>query len=166
MNQVYMELSERIRGETADLEHLLPRIQRAWEQSMLIPEEFAFLDSVALNLHSFYSGIERLFEMIAKFVDGGMPAGKTWHRDLLLLMAEEIDEVRPAVIGQESFAYLDELRRFRHLVRNVYTMNLSAKRIEPLVLGLFEHWPRLRAELLAFAGFLEMLANVDEGPSS
>lgn len=165
MNQVYMELSERIQGETTELERLLPRIRRAWEQSMLTPEEFAFLDSVALNLHSFYSGIERLFEMIAKFVDGGIPDGKTWHRDLVMLMTEEIDEVRPAVIGRESFSYLDELRRFRHLVRNVYTMNLSSKRIEPLVFGLFEHWPRLRAELLAFAGFLEMLANVDEDPS-
>ena len=120
MNQVYMELSERIQGGTTELERLLPRIRRAWEQSMLTPEEFAFLDSVALNLHSFYSGIERLFEMIAKFVDGGIPDGKTWHRDLVMLMTEEIDEVRPAVIGREGFAYLDELRRFRHLVRNVY----------------------------------------------
>ncbi len=161
-----MELSERIRGEIKELEQLLPRIQRAWEQSVLTPEEFAFLDSVALNLHSFYSGIERQFELIAKLVDGTAPVGKTWHRDLLFLMTVEIEELRPAIIGQESFAYLDELRRFRHLVRNVYTMNLSPKRIEPLVLGLFKHWPRLRAEFLAFAGFLDMLANIDESSPS
>jgi len=29
-----------------------------------------YLDSAALNLHGFYSGLERLFELIARHVDG------------------------------------------------------------------------------------------------
>ncbi len=162
MNAVYLELAERIRGELSDLERLLPRIERSWQQANHMPEEFAFLDSVAFNLHSFYSGLERLFELIARYVDRDIPVGKTWHRDLLIQMTNEAQDLRPAVIGQKSFSYLDELRRFRHLVRNVYTMNLSAVRMEPLVIGLFDNWTQLRSELLAFAEFLEMLAEVDE----
>jgi len=42
-----------------------------------------YLDSAALNLHGFYSGLERLFELIARHVDGAIPSGETWHRDLL-----------------------------------------------------------------------------------
>lgn len=78
------------------------------------------------------------------------------------MATSEPQELRPAVIGRKSFSYLDELRRFRHLVRNVYTMNLSAVRMEPLIVGLFDNWAQLRSELFAFAEFLEMLAEVDE----
>jgi len=113
---------------------------------------------VALNLHSFYSGLERLFELIARHVDRTLPAGKTWHRDLLQQMAHEVADVRPAVIGQESALVLDEFRRFRHLVRNVYTMNLVPDKMAGVMSALPGLWPKLRAELLAFAEFLEDLA--------
>jgi len=53
---------------------------------------------------------------------------------------------------------LDEFRRFRHLVRNVYTMNLTPGKVTGLMSALPELWPRLRSELLAFADFLEQLA--------
>ena len=39
--------------------------------------------------------------------------------------------IRPAVIGPESASALDELRRFRHLVRNVYTFNLVPEKMTP-----------------------------------
>ncbi|NOX63200.1 MAG: antitoxin [Chloroflexi bacterium] len=155
MSTVYQELAERIRGELPDLERLMQRTQDAWVHAHRWPEEFAYLDSAALNLHGFYSGLERLFELIARHVDGQIPAGKTWHRDLLRQMAQDIEDVRPAVIGQSSMQALDELRRFRHLVRNVYTTNLSPDRMANLISSLPKLWPRLRAELLAFAEFLE-----------
>jgi len=41
------------------------------------------LDGVALNLHSFYSGIERIFELIAANVDDIRPVGENWHQTLL-----------------------------------------------------------------------------------
>jgi len=57
---------------------------------------------------------------------------------------------------------LDELRRFRHLVRNIYTFSLIPEKIEPLVSSLPELWSGLRAELLAFADFLEDVAKARE----
>jgi hypothetical protein len=41
------------------------------------------LDGVALNLHSFYSGTERIFELIAANVDDILPKGENWHQALL-----------------------------------------------------------------------------------
>ena len=60
MNAVYRELAERIRGEVPDLEHVIQRALASWAQAGRKPDESAYLDSVALNLHGFYSGLERL----------------------------------------------------------------------------------------------------------
>ena len=158
MNGLFQELVERIRGEVPDLECVVQRALCAWPQAQRVSDaQTAYLDSVALNLH-FYSGLERLFELIARHVDRTLPAGETWHRDLLQQMAHEVADVRPAVIGQDTALVLDEFRRFRHLVRNVYTMNLVPKKMAGFMSALPGLWPRLRAEVLAFADFLEDLA--------
>lgn len=164
MSSLYLELTERIRGEMPSLDLLVRRAQRAWDQLQRMPEESAYLDSVALNLPGFYSGLERLFELIARHMDSALPGGgEAWHRDLLWQMAQGVVDVRPAVISQGSARILDEFRRFRHLVRNVYTMNLSPEKVGRLIEALPEHWPVIRAELLAFADFLEAMGEAQEG---
>ena len=120
MNTLCLELAERIRGEIPELERVAQRALAAWAKAKQMPEESAYLDSVALNLHGFYSGLERLFELIARHVDGAIPGGKTWHRDLLQRMAKDMAGVRPAVLSKDTAVVLDEFRRFRYLVRNVY----------------------------------------------
>ena len=70
MNKVYEELVERIRGEIPDLDRLLQRALQAWTHSHTsTKEQELYLDSVALNLHGFYSGLERLFELIARHIE-------------------------------------------------------------------------------------------------
>lgn len=162
MTDHYQEIAERIRGEVAELEHATQRALYAWSQAQQTPDEQAYVDSVALTLHGFYSGLERLFELIARHVDRELPAGDAWHRDLLEQMANEVPEVRPAVIGKGSAHALDEFRRFRHLVRNVYTFNLIPEKMEPLISALPGLWSQVRVELLAFANFLEELARANE----
>lgn len=162
MNALYLELVERIRGEIPDLERVAQRALAAWAQAKRMPDESAYLDSVALNLHGFYSGLERLFELIARHVNGALPSGETWHRDLLQQMTQDMASVRPAVLGQDSALVLDELRRFRHLVRNVYTMSLVPEKMAGLMSALPTLWLTLRAELLAFADLLEALGREDD----
>ncbi len=70
------------------------------------------LDGVALNLHGFYAGVERIFEEIAREIDGSLPAGPEWHRDLLLQMSAEVAGTRPPVIAWmniEDFATWSEM---------------------------------------------------------
>jgi hypothetical protein len=163
VNKLYEELVERIRGETSDLDRVVQRALRAWNQSKKAPkDQQVYLDSVALNLHGFYSGLERLFELIANHVDQSPATGDMWHRDLLKQMAEEMANVRPAVIGPDRASSLDELRRFRHLVRNVYTFNLVPEKIKPLISNLPLLWSQVQAELLAFADFLSDLARANK----
>lgn len=103
-----------------------------------------------------------MFELIARHVDGDLPAGETWHHDLLRQMAVDDLVVRPAVISEATAASLDRFRRFRHLVRNVYTFNLVPGKMKPLVADLPGVWSQLRSELLAFAAFLEALVEANE----
>jgi len=164
VNTVCRELAERIRGQVPDLERLIQRVLQSWEGGQRSPDQQdVYLDSVALNLHGFYSWVERLFELIARHVDRDLDlaTGETWHQDLLQRMTKDIQE-RPALISGESASMLDELRRFRHLLRNIYTFNLVPEKMKPLVSSLPELWPRLRAELLAFADFLEDVAQASE----
>lgn len=72
-------------------------------------------------------------------------------------MAEDLPDTRPAVISPENAATIDEFRRFRHLVRNVYTIDLAPEKMAGLMETLPEMWSQLRAELLAFADFLNAL---------
>ena len=45
------------------------------------------VSALATFLHSFYSGIENSLKRIATEMDGGVPSGEAWHRQLLTAMA-------------------------------------------------------------------------------
>lgn len=165
MTSAEMVLAERIRGEIADLDRSVARASTAWERGKMVPaDQDYYLDAVALNLHSFYSGVERLFELTARYIDRAVPNGESWHRELVLRMAHEMADARPAVISRDTAEDLDEYRRFRHLVRNIYATNLVPGKLQGLVDRLPGLWSRLRAELAAFALFLEQIAP-DQGSS-
>ncbi len=158
----YQRLAQRIKDELTDINSEVARAQKSWEASLETDDPEAYIDSVALNLHGFYSGVERLFELIATQVDDTMPAGEAWHRQLIDQMAREIPETRPAVIDEFIAVALDEFRKFRHLVRNVYTIHLDSERMRVLVDVLPSLWEQLQKDLLAFADFLIDLSKADE----
>jgi hypothetical protein len=70
-------------------------------------------------------------------------------------MKTEVPGVRPAVISTEMGELLEELRKFRHVVRNVYTQHLDPARLLKLVEGSSKSFAQLNAEISAFAAFLE-----------
>jgi hypothetical protein len=78
-----------------------------------------------------------------------------WHLLLLEQMTKEVPGIRPAVISTETGTRLDEYRRFRHVVRNVYTHSFDPAKRGKLVNSASELCARAKAELLAFAAFLE-----------
>jgi hypothetical protein len=68
----------RIRQELEELQRVLGRITEGWERSRRSNDDY-YLDGVALNLHGFYSGFERIFTHIAETIDGDLPHGEDWH---------------------------------------------------------------------------------------
>jgi hypothetical protein len=158
---LHHSISKRIHRELADLERTVERAVRAWEKAPVAIDQDIYLDSAALNLQSFYGGLERLFEQIARHIDGDVPSGEAWHLQLLQQMGHDDPGMRPALLSKDSIIKLNEFRKFRHVVRNIYATNLELARMQDLFKLLPDLWPHLRAELLAFAEFLELLSSTE-----
>jgi len=161
MNAGYATLAGRIRQSMLDLERVVARAELLMDKARRTGDD-DFLDGVALNLHGFYAGVERIFEDIARTLEKTMPGGPEWHQDLLLQMSAEIATVRPAVLTQETRLCLEEYRGFRHVVRNVYTFNLRSARLQELTDGLRLCYQAVAQDLEQLALFLEQLATPDE----
>jgi hypothetical protein len=154
VSQRLLQLAIHIRQELIDIDYTLMRAMSGLEKARQNNDDL-YLDGIALNLHGFYSGIERLFERIAVHVDGLLPQGANWHHALLMQMADEVLNVRPAVISEEVRQWLDDYRGFRHIVRNVYTYKFDPSRMERLTLNAPNLFDQLKKEMSAFADFLE-----------
>ncbi|MCL4872197.1 MAG: hypothetical protein KJ063_24830 [Anaerolineae bacterium] len=155
----YLQLVARIQQELHDLESVVTRAERGIQATRQRPEDQdLYIDSVALNLHDFYAGLERIFQQIGSTVDGNIPSGHNWHQDLLQQMHMELPELRPSVLSAEAMQMLDEFLRFRHVVRNIYAFQFDPERITRLVSQMRPAWMQVQTELLAFASFLEQVA--------
>jgi len=117
-------LAKRIRDELAEIDYTLNRAMEGLQRAKQTGDDH-YLDGVALNLHGFYSGIEKIFELIAAHVDGFRPHGENWHQMLLKQMAEDMADIRPAVISGPVRQTLEEYRGFRHIVRSAIRFSQS-----------------------------------------
>ena len=105
-------------------------------------------------LHDFYNCVERVFLRIARELNGGVPRGEQWHRELIGDMALEISGVRPAVVDRRLAETLREYLRFRHVFRNVYGGVLNAERMASLEDRLPATMAAFRGNIEAFVGWL------------
>lgn len=149
-------LAVRIRQEVVDLRRCVNRalalMAKAADRG-----DLDYLDGVALNLHAFYTGVEHVLEAVAREVDGSVPGGPEWHRDLLLQLSGDIAGVRPAVLSETTRRCLDAYRGFRHVVRNVYGNNLDPDRVRQLAGDLPACYDAVSADLDRLAAFLDAL---------
>ncbi len=158
----YLIVAGRIRQELVTLERVVTRVERAAHiLGQLTEYQDLLLDATALNLHDFYGGLERILLHVASTIDGSVPSGPEWHRDLLRQMQMPLPQLRPPVVLPETGAMLDEYLRFRHVVRSVYAFDFVLERIVPLVQRLRPCFTRVQNELEGFADWLEQLAQAD-----
>ena len=154
MNKKFLTLNSHIREELLGIQGSIQRAKKAWSLA-LNEEDSLYLDSVALNLHDFYNGLERIFERIAENIDEIKPEGLNWHQEILRQMAMEIPKVRPAVISQDLREELDKYRAFRHIVRNIYAHNFRIDKIKDLMGNIDKVVNKLEENLQIFCEFLE-----------
>ena len=152
-----MTPEERItRRLIVEIENELDHLAALREEAAAAPR-----DDVTYNLrargsilHDFYSGIERVFRRIADEVDGGVPQGEQWHRQLVTDMTLEIPGVRRALITADLAARLQEYLAFRHVFRNVYGYLMDAERIRALEGRLPETLDTFGEQVRAFLGWM------------
>lgn len=121
-------------------------------------QKAVYEESLALKLHNFYTGIERIFEKIAEDINGGAPGSYDWHKRLLKTMSLEIPDVRPPVISKETAKLLHEFLAFRHVVRNIYGFELDSERLSRLVEKSKEVFGGFKQDLQDFLQFLDKLS--------
>jgi len=158
----YHFLIQQLREERDNLERIIPLAQRSMAGAERHPkDQDIYVGSAALNLHSFYSGVEKMFLSIAEQVDGSVPQGARWHTDLLNQMAYDLPNIRPPVLSSATRDALHEYRSFRHLVRNVYTYNLSPEKVKARVDRLPDAWAAVKQDMERFLAFLDAVAQAE-----
>lgn len=108
----------------------------------------------AFHIERIYSTREAALARVARMLDRRIPAGVTWHIELLRQITMPVPEVRPAVLGTATAEGLEDLLRFRHFVRHAYRVDLDWQRLQPLVAGLAVTLDRVRNDLQRFASGL------------
>ena len=151
-------LITKIRDELGGVEQAINRTDEIYQKA-IATNESAYFDALALNLHGFYMGLERIFEDVARNVGKHLPTKEKWHRELLQQMTLDIPSTRPPVIKKQTSSCLDKYLRFRHVVRHGYTFNLQTNRVQELAEGLRDCFTAVQQDLNNFIQFLHQLAN-------
>ena len=116
---------------------------------------------IGYHLHVLYGLFENLFEQIAEAFENNIGDKAQWHAQLLKRMALDVTPIRPAVISQESYIHLNELRGFRHLFRNAYLLQFDPDRLNIVLRHANKLKLHYQTDLDEFLDFLEQLAQSD-----
>ena len=121
------ELVERIAAELENIDGVLALVPSAGSLPELSELELA---GVAALVHSFYNGVENIVKQVLQSRGIALPAGDSWHKELIELAAES------EVISGETSYSIREYLAFRHFFTHAYAFDLDPQRMEPLVANL------------------------------
>lgn len=158
------KLIQRISDERRKIERTVRGIANALQDIEIIATNHKkYVEkTIASDLAEVYSGIERIFERIAREVDMQMPSGSRWHNDLLEQMAKRQPE-RPPVISPNTLPRLKELLDFRHKVNNIYREELIYEKAEEHAKPIGELFATVSKELDTLIAFLTETEGTHEG---
>lgn len=156
MTVKYVVLKDEIAEEFAKLDKLVKKILTARQKH---GGNEIFIEFAAMNLQSYYTGLERILRKVATKIDGSIPEGDRWHKDLLDQVSIEIPQVRPAVISKSLRDELIDYLAFRHVIRNVYPFDINVQKVEELLDKLSAAHQHLTNEIEVFREFLGQIGN-------
>jgi len=84
---------------------------------------------LSYRLHNLYNAFENIFRNVAAVFENHVDEAAGRHAQLLRHMRLDLTPVRPALIDESAYEKLDELRRFRHLFRSAYGVQLDPERL-------------------------------------
>jgi len=115
-------------------------------------------DAVLLTeiLCNSYTCLETILFRISRAFENHLSSEK-WHKELLHKMRIEIPGVRKAVLSQESYLLLDELRRFRHFKRYYFDFDYDWLKLDYLRIVYEKLIPLISLELESYIDFLRKL---------
>jgi predicted nucleotidyltransferase len=153
----YLALKIRIEDEFNSIEVTIQTINDLLKQKDSLPE-VALIPALASYIADFYSGCERISERVAVYLDGGLPKSKDWHFELLKQVAEPGGDNRPPLWSGALLLELNEYRKFRHLERHIYKIELQPKRVITLAENVEPVFNKIKVAIAIFNRWLEQKA--------
>ncbi len=125
----------------AELQLDLQRLDELYRKNEKAGERISIGDSDELDyaalgytIHNLFNLIENYASRIAKVFENEIEPS-SWHRELIERMQLSISGVRPALWNRDLAGNIDELRRFRHVFRNMYANDLDPRRVDAVQEG-------------------------------
>lgn len=140
-------VKEKIEFQIDDIDRLFVEFELIFKKVEYNEPDLFDMTILGSVLHSFYNGLENIFEIIAKDIDGYIPTGNKSHQELLHQMASENGE-RNELIGEELYIKLKEYATFRHFYRHAYSFQLNWKKMQPLVEEIHHVWSEIKSNLI------------------
>ena len=145
-------------SELQALHHLaadIATVQREIQHNRAHP--WRSYEKMALKLHNFYAGCERIFGAVVAELNGGLPQERDWPRRLLDKMGTT-REYRPALLAAETAHELRDFLAFCHEMRNIHGFQLNVTRVDYLVACYPAVWQHVEADVTQFMAWLAPLA--------
>lgn len=112
---------------------------------------------VGYYLNNLYNAFENISLNVARTFENQIDNRGQWHSTLLKRMTLDIEGIRPKLWCSETYKSLDELRRFRHIFRHAYTIELDPQRMMIVIVQAQHLHHAYRADLDQFKAFLDTL---------
>ena len=117
------------------------------------------VESAGYWMHNLYCAFEDLFKLVAGFWENSLSSDGEFHVQLLKRMLLSIEGVRPALLSEGSYRFLNELRGFRHVFRHAYSYGLDDERVSTLLRKILDPKSAVIKDLNNFrkiiAGYIE-----------
>jgi uncharacterized protein YutE (UPF0331/DUF86 family) len=120
-------LTAEMKGQLWLIEKVSERLSSRVNDGLDTPGQ---LDSVAYQIHNLYCSVEDLLKLIAGSFENHVGSGGDWHRVLLLRLSQPVENIRPALLSDNSLEVMNKLRSFRHLVRHAYGTDIELTQLQ------------------------------------
>jgi hypothetical protein len=151
-----------LRQDHALIEQNFSNFAEAERRFLEARDELDFIPA-AYFIHNIYNAFENYFLRVCKFFENDLDQAE-WHKEVLFRMGLHIDKLRPELLAPESIQALDELRRFRHVFRNLYTGLLEKERllaVMRLLPGIRQRFAREHGDFVAALKKIQELLDAD-----
>ena len=152
-----MDIQKEITVFLAEFDYQIEQIQKVYsilEEKKVVfdkePVASEMVESTGYWLHNLYSAFEDLFKLTAGFWENNVNIDGDFHVNLLKRMLVHIEQVRPALISEQSYQFLNELRGFRHVFRHAYSFGLDDERVSFLLFRVLKKKELLMQDLEKF----------------
>ena len=142
-------IEEQIKFKLNDIDRLFSEYELIFEKIKVEEPDLFDMTILGSVLHSFYNGLENIFEIIAKNIDNNVPSGNKSHQELLHQMASE-NGFRHEIISEDLYLKLREYATFRHFYRHAYSFQLNWEKMKPLVENISSVWKETKNTMLSF----------------